>query len=416
MVAFFRQRLRPPVRPPGSRVPRDLPLDGLRGMCALLVFYAHLFLPLPILDPGYSPSPRFHWFDLGSAAVLMFFVLSGYVIGLTVAEPPSPGAMRRYVSRRVLRLAPITYAAVLVSCLLLPAVGGRTILAHLLFLHNNFAYPWLGWMPLLSNNPNLWSLHYEAVYYAGFLVIWRLAPAPGWIFAGLGVLATGFVAGLPMPPLATRYACGGLFWLSGLCLAWRTDPPAAGPRGNWPAALLAAYALWYLRPVRELLVLRGIFDVHWPTAVLPHRLDFLPVCVWVILAVTGRGPRLRLWLTGGCLAWGVAGAAGWVGFGAPAMPQYLAMGALVGALALARRNAGPGWLARLAPVGGISFAIYVLAMPVQFGVLSHGASFSGTAVTYALRLVLTVGLVVSLAWLLEHRLQPWLAARWPGRR
>ena len=90
MSSRLLQPLRPPPAPPAAE--RDLALEGLRGMCAVLVFYAHLFLPNRVLDPRWTPSPRFEWFDLGYAAVLMFFVLSGYVIGLVTTQPASAPA------------------------------------------------------------------------------------------------------------------------------------------------------------------------------------------------------------------------------------------------------------------------------------------------------------------------------------
>ena len=70
--------------PPG----RDLVLEGLRGFAALLVLYAHLTAPVTKLDPAYAPSPEWWRWEFATGAVLLFFVISGYVIGLTNRAPP----------------------------------------------------------------------------------------------------------------------------------------------------------------------------------------------------------------------------------------------------------------------------------------------------------------------------------------
>lgn len=103
--------MRPLVIPPAPQ--RDLPLEGLRGLCAAAVLYAHMFGPAATLDPRWAPPRQTWWFNLGYAAVLMFFVLSGYVIGLTTSRPASPVEIRRYLQRRALRLVPVSTVAVL---------------------------------------------------------------------------------------------------------------------------------------------------------------------------------------------------------------------------------------------------------------------------------------------------------------
>ncbi len=388
-------------------------MDGLRGLCALLVFSSHLLLPLRVLDPRYAPSDVFSWLNLGTPAVLMFFILSGYVIGLTISGPLDTGALRRYGARRALRLVPIVFMAVALSWLLLPRVGGRTVLGNLLFLQNNFPYPAIGYLPLLPNNPNLWSLHYEAVYYAGFVAVWWLAPPLFVPLLLLLALGTASSLGCPVPPLLTRYACGGLFWMCGLCLAWRAPPPqAAGPpRSNWPSAFLAAYAIWVFCPLRIWLLRHNIIDAQWPSALLPHRLDFLPVCLWVISAVSGRGAPFRKGLALVCLGWACLGLVYSALGGAWSGQQWLAASAVVGALALSRWDASCALLARLSPLGGISFAIYVFAGPIQLGQRDLLPGLSGSEVTFCVRLVAVVALTLLASWLAERRFQPWLASR-----
>src|SRR6202041_1534829 len=122
--------------PAPAKGERNLALEGLRGICACLVLYAHMTIPSPRLDPAYAPSARFWWFNLGAVAVLFFFVLSGYVIGLTVREPFSGMRAKAYLGRRLLRLVPVSTAAVLLSLAMFPQAALGTVLGNLLFLQN----------------------------------------------------------------------------------------------------------------------------------------------------------------------------------------------------------------------------------------------------------------------------------------
>ena len=411
MFNWLFQRLRPPTEPAGPR-PRDLAVEALRGFCALVVLYVHLFASAYALDPRYAPSAKFYYFNLGPAAVLVFFVLSGYVIGLTARRPASAVEIRQYARRRLLRLLPVTYAALAVTWLLAPVFSGRTVVGHLLFLSNDLPYPWLGLFPLLQTNPNLWSLTYEAVYYTLFVGLWLWAPRFYLVLGAAALLTVAPALDWPVAPVFGRLACGSFYWLAGLGIAWLTEEcPAAGRRSNWPAALFCAYAIWALGPLRT-----WLYDCHfdsflWLTAASPHRLDFLPVCLWLLLAVTGRAPRAQVWLTIGCLAWASLGwGRAWLN--AELKPiDFLAGGALGLALAIAGWKPSLAWFSKLAPVGTISFGLYVLGGPIQLAFRTFVPVFSGTAYTYAIRVAVALALIATAAWLVERKFQPWIAAR-----
>lgn len=343
----------------------------------------------------------------------MFFVLSGYVIGLTTSPQPAAGEVRRYAARRALRLLPISTVAVLLSWALLPSIAPRTILGNLLFLQSGEAYPGGVSFDLLPNNPNLWSLNYEAVYYVGFIVLWCWAPAPGLVWLALAVAAAGSAVFGPAVAVPSHWACGGLYWLAGLTLARRSAPAGDARRGNWPAALLGAYALWTIAPLRSVAMEAQWHALFAMTPASLHRLDFLPAAVWLLAAVTGRAPRLCSILTWGCLAWATTGLA------ARAVIGGLTSIDAVSALALAAAWILRGWrpdarpLAGLAPLGAVSFGLYAVATPLQFGLRSLAPQFSGSLLTFTLRLLMLLVLSLGIAWLLERRLQPWLRRKLP---
>src|SRR5689334_20378728 len=98
-----------------ARPPRDVAIEGLRGLAALMVFYHHVLI---VSVGGWTAPQWLLWPVDASAAVLIFFILSGYVIGLAYpAQPDIPrGAVRAYAWRRFVRSMPINIAAVLLGC------------------------------------------------------------------------------------------------------------------------------------------------------------------------------------------------------------------------------------------------------------------------------------------------------------
>jgi peptidoglycan/LPS O-acetylase OafA/YrhL len=397
--------------PPGARPPRDLPLEGLRGLCAISVLYAHAFAPNPVVDPGWSPPAQFWWLNLGYAAVMVFFTLSGYVIGLTTTRPPTGQEVSRYLGRRALRLVPINTFAVLLAWALVPAIGARTVFANLLFLENGEAYPGGVAFELLPNNASLWSLNYEVVCYLAFLVVWLFRPTRLLAWCTLIVIALLSAVGLPDWATVSHFACGGLYWLAGLALAWQTPATTGSRRGNWPAAFLGAFALWSLAPLRTL-----SFGEHWyalagVTPASLHRIDFLPACVWLLTAVTGRAPQLQRVVGWFCVLVGTVGAALHLRAGTASGGEMLAIGALVSAAVLHGWRPDAKGLARLAPVGTISFAVYAIALPLQLGQRNLAPAFAGSPLTFTVRLLLLLTAIFGLAWWLERRVSPWLRQR-----
>ena len=415
MMSWFAQRLQPPVAAPVTT--RDLPLEGLRGVCAALVVYAHLFLPIRVLDPAWSPSPRFSWFNLGYAAVLFFFVLSGYVIGLVTTTPATGPEIGRYVRHRAGRLLPLNTVAVIVCALLLAGPTWQVVTGNFLLLQNDETYPLLGGIPVLENNPNLWSLNYEVVFYLGFIALWWRRPQVGWILGLLLALVIAHAAGLPVPRLFARYACGGLFWLTGLIVAWLTPPVGPEDRSTaWPAASLIAYAIWTFAPLRTALLELHVFNWVWPgpTPVSPHRADFLPAALWLLLAVTGRAPRLQRIAGGLCVALALAGAASRLWVREWREVDTVAALALAAGGFLFHRPFSLRPLAWLAPLGTVSFGLYIIAAPLQLGQRALFPGFAGSGLTFAVRLVAVVLVVAGAAWLLEQRIAPPLG-RWIRR-
>ncbi|GJG86380.1 acyltransferase [Gemmatimonadetes bacterium T265] len=166
-----------------ARVPR---LDGLRAVAILLVIAGHV---------GYYTFGRGRVGELGGLGVLLFFVLSGYLItGLLQREQLATGRidLRAFYARRALRILPAfwVFMAVVCTLMLLGVVTDATwkaVLACLLFVRN-----WAGRGQTLSH---IWTLSLEEQFYA----VW---PA---VLVGVGTRrALGVAAGVALACAAWR--------------------------------------------------------------------------------------------------------------------------------------------------------------------------------------------------------------------
>jgi peptidoglycan/LPS O-acetylase OafA/YrhL len=396
---------------PAPAAGRDLPLEGLRGFAALMVFYAHLSAPTTRLDPGYAPSPFWWRFEFATGAVLLFFVLSGYVIGLTNQRQATTPAIRDFWRRRFWRLFPINALAVGLAWVALPATAPGTLLGNLLFLQNS--QPILGLrVPLLAANPNLWSLHYEVVYYLLFPVVWSLRPRVAVLLTGLVALAA-LRFGSPDLALPANLAAGACFWLAGLWLAWCSGPAGDETPGRaWPSALLLFFVTCKLQ-VAEIFAQRAGLSFAWAPEVNLWHLDLLPAAVLLVAAVAGRPtPGGRLWvmlaaaLPGVRIVWQMCSQHGW-----PLPDTRLYAACWLAALALLPWRPSRQTWSWLAPVGAFSYGLYAMAAPTQVWMQRQTWLPAGSVQSYLLRLGLVVAAALSLAWLAEAKLQPVIVSR-----
>src|SRR5690242_21934303 len=112
-------------------------LDALRAVAALLVVYAHLSHYL--LRGARDVSAE--WLHAGTAGVMLFFLVSGYIIPASLERH---GSLRRFWVSRLARLYPLYLVVGVLVVLVLPldpyliahpvtaAVAHATLLPHLL--------------------------------------------------------------------------------------------------------------------------------------------------------------------------------------------------------------------------------------------------------------------------------------------
>lgn len=388
---------------------KDLPLEGVRGLCALLVILGHITYQAPLLDPGYA-CDLLH-VDYGPQAVFVFFIISGYVIGLTSGGPATVPAIRHYCSRRLLRIVPIAWTAVLATWVLLRHNSAPTVAGNLLFLQNTQAYPFGIRVPVLYDNPPLWSLSFEMLYYALFILVWRFPVRMRTVFVVSILVAFGDFAGLP--PIFTRHAAYFVFWLIGLAVARQTPPAAPHDAVPWPSAFCAAFAMWNIEPLRA--VLDAISTRLSGLDADRFHVDALLGSVLIFLAATRRAPDVLRRLIVVAAALGIC-VLPLKYVGASLSHDDLLCCAILCLCLLARK-----WtptqrpLAAMAPIGLISYALYATAYPLMRLVYRCPFLPAGSAGTFALRAVVYFALCGATALFLERVMQPrwvrWLSAR-----
>src|SRR4051794_24927356 len=156
------------IRDPGRSAPptaaetkRMAWLDALRGIAAFFVVLEHSFDPiLPELRRSVSP-----WFNLGKFGVLLFFLISGYVVPASLERR---GDLRAFWIGRGFRLYPLFAIAAAGALLLIPA-GFGSVPAPLADPPGTANLAHLPMLNALTGVPSLvnvfWTLSYEMVFY-----------------------------------------------------------------------------------------------------------------------------------------------------------------------------------------------------------------------------------------------------------
>jgi peptidoglycan/LPS O-acetylase OafA/YrhL len=200
-------------------------LTGIRGWAALWVYLYHLWVYAPVqivvpvagFDLNLTP-----FLCIGGAGVSIFFVLSGFLLGLPFAQWQAGlrerPALGRYFFRRVARVFPAYYVQLLILGLLalwLPGqaaiADGAALFRHLFML---FTPPPLGTQPI---NGVWWTLPIEFSFY----------------------LALPFLAALLRPGLWVGLLSGNLLLMG----VWRHAAVAWTADVSIPERVVASYQL-----------------------------------------------------------------------------------------------------------------------------------------------------------------------------
>lgn len=222
--------------PPEGRAVRGrlASLDALRGVAAGLVVLYHLTHRYQELYPG-EPRPPLSvpW---GDAGVWLFFMISGFVILLSMDKVTRP---LDFVVSRWSRLYPLFWVCVLVTFATVSVLGlpGREVGFADLVLNLTMVPRFLG-ASLVDGA--YWTLSVELMFYAGILVAWAL----GLLHPrALPFLLAAMLAVAVAPDLVTPGSVFGLrhahLFAAGMALCCLRSG-REGPRAAWVLVLLAA--------------------------------------------------------------------------------------------------------------------------------------------------------------------------------
>ena len=161
------------------RAPQIRKLNSLRGFAALVVVVAH-FSGITGWLGGYPGR------GAGQLGVMLFFVLSGFLMGyLYIGQELDGTNLRRYLVARFARVVPL-FALVLGLSILSPRVGFPGLLYNLQRPEEIASH-----LLLLDGKSVLWTIPTELHFYALFVVIWfmlrRFAPARFVFLSGIVV-------------------------------------------------------------------------------------------------------------------------------------------------------------------------------------------------------------------------------------
>jgi peptidoglycan/LPS O-acetylase OafA/YrhL len=378
----------------------DHALEGLRGLAALWVAYSHIFFYEFKLDPAYHPAFPFGTFlNAAHGGILVFFMLSGYVIGLSNQLPFSHSNAIRYLLRRFIRLYPIYLAAIALGILSASTDTWKTIVGNLLFLQGPVS-------ALLAGNGVLWTLHYEIVYYIIFLAVWYYQPKVLPL-----ILSSLLVASLPIlfpvfPKIVSGYAAGWVFWLFGLWIAWKK------PRMQAPSKFpLISYILIYIAIDKLEIGAATLKNLGLVTTKLSEisvvDLVYFPLCALLFAALTQRKLPNSRWysMIAFILPFSYSIYLIFSGKLSGNETGLIAVAHMILGFLLLRWQVAAHGFACLTFMGSISYGIYVFHMPIM-NLMNKISLFSGSPITFMIRTFIWISLTIGISFLFELKIQP----------
>ncbi len=218
MLTKFVGFLSKPIQPSLLKHGYHKHIEQFRGLCALLVLINHATVHEDLLLNNFKWPEPVHYFGAGYLSVMVFFCISGYVIGIT--NDKKQFNIKSYIKRRLVRLYPAYIISILICLIVAGGVSLIVLAENLLFLQNSAPY-WHFAVPIFGGNAVTWSLNYEVLYYIVFIALFFMRPRVWQLSLCMLVLSILLVNSNEKIMFFTDYLNGFYFWILGLFIAWK---------------------------------------------------------------------------------------------------------------------------------------------------------------------------------------------------
>ena len=399
----------------------NLQLEALRGFAALFVVLGHIVYHNKIFNNGFFIpilSSFFNW-QTAHLSVLIFFILSGYVIGASNKVKIQTATILLYLKKRLIRLYPI-YIISLVLALLVAInhYSGLTILSNFTFTQGLIKEV------IWENNP-IWSLNYELLYYLLFIPVSIFNINP--VLVCLSSLAIAIINNhlYPGMPIISSYFYGFSFWSLGLCISKYLDKKDAKISYNkLLATLFYILSLTYI--LSNSLLIKSAYAVldnitgtysanaYWSAKMIPaHDLILVPYCFCFVMLFSGNNFRYKNHLI---IILQLPALMGIYHILRSGHSILQVMSVIYYLMAVIIYITDAGFLTEISRyviktgtwLGGVSYGIYVIHFPILFAFGRYSFLSTHSTTTYIIKILLFLAIVIIASYVLEKIYQPFV--------
>lgn len=397
-------------------------LEGLRGFCALMVVFGHLFYYSRYLDPNKTTWLIGRYIPDGHFSVLVFFCLSGYVIGYTNKNKlANKNDILQYIKKRFIRLYPIYVVSILVTLFFVIRAHNfelATLLKYLTFTQSYFNVGYF------ENNP-LWSLGYEVLYYLLFIPLsyFNISRWKTLIFCmGIALVNIKLLDKSQVPVFS--YSFGFVFWLIGLMIAeYGFEKCDMTPNSNFIVShFFLLLSMWFYSLFISILPTHYLIEYFTVSTNLPfiysaitfRDMFYLPFCIYFILIFTNANLPFMKYFVGVMytipffvIIWNFfSGSLQSLSFCFPTFFYILSLFFLWNKKVFIERS--KVLVELIIYSGGISYALYVMHFPIISFFQLENHFFTGTIYALLGRLVVYLIILTLVCIWLEKYMQPYI--------
>lgn len=285
-------------------------LEMMRGLAALYVMFTHL-VHSSSLGLGHRLGQLVVLpFHFGQEAVMLFFLISGFVIFFSTEKQQPDFAT--YLSRRWRRIYPIFLLSLCLSTIDVVMLKSqpfpwRDFWGNLFMLQDNRGRPG-DWFPAFGDNGSLWSLSYEWWFYILFYPIWRFVPIMWQQITVTSISFVGLIGYACYPNQPCIYLTYFIVWWTGVEFA--RQYVAEGRVTFQSQRTTIVILVGFVSLATVLLSLSAHHYYHWSLLVAETK-GYLSFREYPIIQM--RQFAAGLMIAVGALAWGKVS---WVGFDA----------------------------------------------------------------------------------------------------